>query len=74
MGKYRSLPSDLSQCVPHLFAGLEDRNADVRKNATAVLPLFMMHLSYEKMVKMTGKLKVISKTGGHFITCPINDF
>nr|XP_054761945.1 cytoskeleton-associated protein 5-like isoform X1 [Lytechinus pictus] len=61
MGKYRSLPSDLSQAVPLLFAGLEDRNADVRKNATAVLPLFMMHLSYEKMVKMTGKLKPSSK-------------
>ncbi|XP_030845166.1 cytoskeleton-associated protein 5-A isoform X3 [Strongylocentrotus purpuratus] len=61
MGKYRSLPSELSQCVPHLLAGLEDRSADVRKNATAVLPLFMMHLTYEKMVKMTGKLKASSK-------------
>ncbi|XP_071485290.1 cytoskeleton-associated protein 5-like [Diadema antillarum] len=61
MGKYRSLPADLAQCTPHLFAGLEDRSADVRKNATAVLPLFMMHLSYEKMVKMTGKLKPSSK-------------
>lgn len=61
LGKYRSLPSELSQCVPYLFAGLEDRSADVRKNATAVLPLFMMHLTYEKMVKMTGKLKPSSK-------------
>ena len=59
LGKYRSLPADLAQCVPHLFAGLEDRSADVRKNATAVLPLFMMHLTYELDVsRWLGKLKV----------------
>ena len=58
LGKYRSLPPDMAQCVPILFAGLEDRSADVRKNTTAVLPLFMMHLTYEKMIKMTSKLKV----------------
>ncbi len=58
--KYRTLPGDLALSVPHLFASLEDRNADVRKKATEALPAFMMHLGYEKTVKMTGKLKVIT--------------
>ncbi|KAJ8023557.1 Cytoskeleton-associated protein 5 [Holothuria leucospilota] len=60
--KYRTLPPDLSLCVPYLFSGLEDRNADVRKKSQEALPAFMMHLTYEKMVKMTGKLKPASKT------------
>lgn len=59
--KFRSLPGDLVISVPHLFASLEDRNADVRKKATDALPGFMMHLSYEKTVKLAGKLKVSCK-------------
>ncbi|XP_022089158.1 cytoskeleton-associated protein 5-like isoform X2 [Acanthaster planci] len=62
LAKYRTLPSDLALSVPVLFAALEDRNGDVRKQAQAALPLFMMHLDYNKMVKMTGKLKPSSKT------------
>jgi hypothetical protein len=44
-------------CLPHLYANVEDRNADVRKKAQeAVLP-FMMHLGYVTMAKATEKLK-----------------
>lgn len=54
----RTVPSDLMLCVPYLFICLEDRNGDVRKKAQDALPIFMMHLGYEKMLKATGKLKV----------------
>ncbi|XP_041052921.1 cytoskeleton-associated protein 5 isoform X2 [Carcharodon carcharias] len=57
----RSVPSDLILCLPHLYSCLEDRNGDVRKKAQDALPTFMMHLSYEKMVKAAGKLKPTSK-------------
>ncbi|KAM3609135.1 uncharacterized protein V6R79_010019 [Siganus canaliculatus] len=57
----RTVPGDLMLCVPQLYTCLEDRNADVRKKAQEALPTFMMHLSYEKMVKATGKLKPASK-------------
>ncbi|PIK41383.1 putative cytoskeleton-associated protein 5 [Apostichopus japonicus] len=60
--KYRTVPGELSQSVPYLFAAVEDRNADVRKKAQEALPAFMMHLTYDKMVKMAGKLKAGSKT------------
>ncbi|XP_038047612.1 cytoskeleton-associated protein 5-like [Patiria miniata] len=62
LAKYRTLPPDLALSVHVLFAALEDRSGDVRKQAQAALPLFMMHLDYNKMVKMTGKLKPTSKT------------
>ncbi|KAL2089066.1 hypothetical protein ACEWY4_015965 [Coilia grayii] len=58
----RSAPSDLALCMPHLYACLEDRNADVRKKAQEALPTFMMHLGFDKMNKATGKLKPASKT------------
>ncbi|XP_043561399.1 cytoskeleton-associated protein 5 isoform X3 [Chiloscyllium plagiosum] len=57
----RSAPSDLILCLPHLYSCLEDRNGDVRKKAQDALPMFMMHLGYEKMVKAAGKLKPTSK-------------
>ncbi|KAM9545570.1 cytoskeleton-associated protein 5-like isoform 1-T2 [Salvelinus alpinus] len=57
----RSVPSDLMLCVPPLFGCLEDRNVDVRKRAQDVLPIFMMHLGFDKMNKATGKLKPASK-------------
>uniref|UniRef100_A0A8C5J3H9 Cytoskeleton associated protein 5 n=1 Tax=Junco hyemalis TaxID=40217 RepID=A0A8C5J3H9_JUNHY len=57
----RSVPSDLLLCVPHLYSCLEDRNGDVRKKAQDALPVFMMHLGFEKMAKATGKLKPTSK-------------
>uniref|UniRef100_A0A3B4TC70 Cytoskeleton associated protein 5 n=1 Tax=Seriola dumerili TaxID=41447 RepID=A0A3B4TC70_SERDU len=57
----RTVPGDLSLCVPQLYACLEDRNGDVRKKAQDALPTFMMHLGYDKMAKATGKLKSASK-------------
>lgn len=47
-------------CVPQLYGCLEDRNGDVRKKAQDALPTFMMHLGYDKMVKATGKFKVLN--------------
>ncbi|KAG7467929.1 hypothetical protein MATL_G00137420 [Megalops atlanticus] len=57
----RSVSPDLMFCVPYLYACLEDRNGDVRKKAQDALPVFMMHLTFEKMMKATGKLKPASK-------------
>lgn len=57
----RTAPGDLMLCVPQLYACLEDRNGDVRKKAQDALPMFMMHLGYDKMCKATGKLKPASK-------------
>ncbi|KAM8940030.1 cytoskeleton-associated protein 5 isoform 2-T2 [Pelodytes ibericus] len=57
----RTAPSDLMFCVPYLYSCLEDRNGDVRKKAQEALPMFMMHIGFEKMSKATGKLKPASK-------------
>uniref|UniRef100_A0A8C5I3L6 TOG domain-containing protein n=1 Tax=Gouania willdenowi TaxID=441366 RepID=A0A8C5I3L6_GOUWI len=57
----RTAPGDLMLCIPQLYACLEDRNGDVRKKAQDALPMFMMHLGYDKMNKATGKLKPTSK-------------
>ncbi|CAH2325956.1 cytoskeleton-associated 5-like isoform X1 [Pelobates cultripes] len=57
----RAAPSDLFLCVPYLYSCLEDRNGDVRKKAQEALPVFMMHIGFEKMSKATGKLKPASK-------------
>ncbi|MCJ8738053.1 hypothetical protein PDJAM_G00031060 [Pangasius djambal] len=57
----RSVPADFALCVPHLYSCLEDRNADVRKKAQDALPVFMMHLGYDKMSKAAAKLKPASK-------------
>ncbi|XP_053491174.1 cytoskeleton-associated protein 5 [Ictalurus furcatus] len=57
----RSVPLDFALCVPHLYSCLEDRNADVRKKAQDALPVFMMHLGYDKMNKAAAKLKPASK-------------
>ena len=49
---------DVSACVPHLYAALEDRSAEVRRAAAdAVLP-FMIHLGYDALARHAGKLKV----------------
>lgn len=53
------LPSEIQSLVPPLFACLEDRSADVRKKAQVVLPLLMVPVGYDVMLKHTGKLKVI---------------
>ncbi|XP_031420118.1 cytoskeleton-associated protein 5 isoform X2 [Clupea harengus] len=57
----RAVPPDLMQCLPQLYACLEDRSGDVRKKAQDALPTFMMHLGYDKMCKATTKLKPASK-------------
>ncbi|KAG8438277.1 hypothetical protein GDO86_008822 [Hymenochirus boettgeri] len=57
----RTAPSDLLFSVPLLYCCLEDRNGDVRKKAQEALPMFMMHIGFEKMSKATGKLKPASK-------------
>lgn len=49
---------ELMACIPHLYANLEDRNAEVRKNAQEAVLGIMIHLSYESMAKQTEKLKV----------------
>uniref|UniRef100_A0A1Y1JZU4 TOG domain-containing protein n=2 Tax=Photinus pyralis TaxID=7054 RepID=A0A1Y1JZU4_PHOPY len=53
---------ELVACIPHLYSNLEDRNADVRKNAQDAVLGLMIHLSYESMNKQTEKLKPGSKT------------
>ncbi|KAG5893374.1 hypothetical protein JTB14_000138 [Gonioctena quinquepunctata] len=54
---------ELLMCVPHLYSNLEDRNADVRKNAQEAILGVMIHLGYEGMLKQTEKLKPASKNG-----------
>ncbi|XP_025159861.1 protein mini spindles isoform X2 [Harpegnathos saltator] len=53
---------ELLVCLPYLFANLEDRNSDVRKNAQEAVLGFMIHFSYEAMVRNTEKLKPGSRT------------
>ncbi|XP_074041153.1 protein mini spindles-like isoform X1 [Leptinotarsa decemlineata] len=60
----KSIPKEeLLLCVPHLYSNLEDRNADVRKNAQEAILGIMIHLGYESMLKQTEKLKPASKNG-----------
>ncbi|XP_011314716.1 cytoskeleton-associated protein 5 isoform X2 [Fopius arisanus] len=54
---------ELMACLPHLYSNLEDRNSDVRKNAQEAVLGFMIHLSYDGMVRQTEKLKPSSKSG-----------
>ncbi|XP_011346802.1 protein mini spindles isoform X1 [Ooceraea biroi] len=53
---------ELLVCLPYLYANLEDRNSDVRKNAQEAVLGFMIHLSYEAMARNTEKLKPGSRT------------
>lgn len=48
-------------CVPYLYSNMEDRNADVRKNAQEAILGIMIHLGYDAMLKQTEKLKPGSK-------------
>ncbi|XP_059481984.1 protein mini spindles isoform X2 [Neocloeon triangulifer] len=53
---------DLIATLPHLMAAVEDRNADVRKNAQdAVLPI-MIHVGFEPMARQSQKLSAASRT------------
>lgn len=41
----KTIPKEeLIACVPHLYSNLEDRNADVRKNASEAVLGIMIHL------------------------------
>jgi hypothetical protein len=49
---------ELVACIPYLLVSVEDRNAEVRKNAQdAILP-FMIHVGYEAMNRQLSKLPV----------------
>ena len=55
----KQIPKDeLIACIPYLYANLEDRNVDVRKNAQEAVLGIMIHLGYESMAKQSDKLKV----------------
>ncbi|KAK0183474.1 hypothetical protein PV327_001512 [Microctonus hyperodae] len=58
----KQIPKDeLMICLPHLYSNLEDRISDVRKNAQEAVLGYMIHLSYETMLRQTEKLKPGSK-------------
>ncbi|XP_039442789.1 protein mini spindles-like isoform X3 [Culex pipiens pallens] len=52
---------ELHSLLPHLYANICDRNADVRKNANEAVLGIMIHLGYEGMVKALDKQKPTSK-------------
>ncbi|KAH8294844.1 hypothetical protein KR018_003531 [Drosophila ironensis] len=52
---------DLHSMVPHLYAHVCDRNADVRKNANEAVLGIMIHLGYEAMVRALDKQKPAAK-------------
>ena len=52
---------DVAACIPHLFAALEDRTAEVRKAAQDATLGFMIHTGYECLARNAGKLKPTSK-------------
>lgn len=58
---------ELFVCLPYLYANLEDRNSDVRKNAQEAVLGFMIHLSYEAMARNTEKLKVFMQIAAFFL-------
>ena len=63
----KKLPVELAQAVPFLYAAQEDRKAEVRQKAQEATLAFMIHLGYDRMFKMAGKLKVwplMSETKG----------
>uniref|UniRef100_A0A1I8NBI3 TOG domain-containing protein n=1 Tax=Musca domestica TaxID=7370 RepID=A0A1I8NBI3_MUSDO len=58
----KSIPKDeLTAMVPHLYAHICDRNADVRKNSNEAVLGVMIHLGFEAMVKALDKQKPASK-------------
>ncbi|XP_017785300.1 PREDICTED: cytoskeleton-associated protein 5 [Nicrophorus vespilloides] len=61
--KIKSVPKEeMVICIPYLFSNMEDRNADVRKNANEAVLGIMIHVGYESMAKQLEKLKPGSKT------------
>ncbi|XP_055907668.1 protein mini spindles isoform X2 [Eupeodes corollae] len=58
----KTIPKDeLLAMLPHLYANISDRNADVRKNANEAVLGIMIHLGFEAMVKALDKQKPSSK-------------
>lgn len=54
----KSFPKEeLTACIGSLFANLEDRNADVRKNASDAVLGIMMHVGFSPMASTCEKLK-----------------
>lgn len=53
---------DVNACIPHLFAAIEDRTADVRKAAQDATLGFMIQLGYESLARHASKLKPASKS------------
>ncbi|XP_065159394.1 protein mini spindles isoform X2 [Atheta coriaria] len=61
--KIKQVPKEeLIICIPYLYANVEDRNADVRKNANEAVLGVMIHVGYEAMVKQLEKVKPASKS------------
>ncbi|XP_055620318.1 protein mini spindles isoform X4 [Toxorhynchites rutilus septentrionalis] len=52
---------ELAAMLPHLYANICDRNADVRKNANDAVLGIMIHLGYDAMMKALDKQKPTSK-------------
>ncbi|XP_062564823.1 protein mini spindles isoform X2 [Armigeres subalbatus] len=52
---------ELVAILPHLYANICDRNADVRKNANEAVLGIMIHLGYDAMMKALDKQKPTSK-------------
>ncbi|XP_034486256.1 protein mini spindles isoform X2 [Drosophila innubila] len=52
---------ELTSIVPHLYAHICDRNADVRKNANEAVLGIMIHLGFETMSRALEKQKPASK-------------
>ncbi|KAM8705778.1 hypothetical protein ACLKA7_010128 [Drosophila subpalustris] len=58
----KSIPKEeLTSIVPHLYAHICDRNADVRKNANEAVLGIMIHLGFEAMSRALDKQKPASK-------------
>lgn len=54
--------ADLAPLAAPIISCLEDRNGDVRKGATAVLPYVIANAGYDFVVDQTSKLKAASKS------------
>lgn len=58
----KSIPKEeLASMIPHLYAHICDRSAEVRKNANEAVLGIMIHLGYDAMVKALDKQKPASK-------------
>ncbi|GAA6034227.1 hypothetical protein JCM8097_003793 [Rhodosporidiobolus ruineniae] len=53
---------DLAPLAPGVLSCLEDRNADVRKSATAILPVIVSRAGYGTVMDAVAKLKPASKS------------